>query len=301
MNGTRGPELTRERKVEFSAPLPRSKVYVTNTSADREMIRTRICTDEARNLFFAVLVPGEQYTKEMLENCQGRLRCYYGGEPILGRVYLYPQEELPTGEMVMNPIPHASPSRVLHTIQYELKNNKNELNLFFKLYGPTKCAPPRFVHFLPGALPPAETEQKLDDKGLLLVQESDTFRTVFAPIYLGGMRFRQSQLDEKQVQYVTASRQPTSSSAGPGRSRDGANTEVVALLPKLLSQSGLEKVLPFDPAGFRRSDLTNPHLGTLHAAALEALAQFDPPPAVGSDDIEMAPAPTLPVGAASQP
>jgi hypothetical protein len=241
---------------EFS--FPRSKIYV---SSDKEKPNKKYIhkTKEGSFHFFLVFTPGENYTQEGIENCEGTKNCYNCNILIKEKIFFYPIAYTKVGVPVCSPIPHCRPECVLQTIDCVPNNHDLKTN-FYMMYGPNyTSAPPRFLLYVPGGLTLEEYHNTIDDN-LTIVEEEKGVRSFLAPMYISCTFLKNHQLVKDVISLVEEFSLESKTSIGPSRMRDNSDMEVVDLEPKNLFDTKLSKMFDIDPSSYRRK--LNPDVKT---------------------------------------
>jgi hypothetical protein len=142
------------------------------------------------------------YTDSMIQNCNGRLRCYNCARTITGEIFFYPERFTQTNEFECNPLPHCRPSCARRTVQ-DISNHFDLLSIFYLMY-PREivCAPPRLLLYLPGGLTIERYHDTIDKNNSLEVEQLTRVRTVLSDVIVSGITLNDYQIEGELLQMV---------------------------------------------------------------------------------------------------
>lgn len=206
--------------------------------------------------FFLILQAGHNYTREEIERCEGKRKCFNCHGPIMDRIYFYPMQQNKLQQFYVNPLPHCRAECAKASV-VKIPNNHLFLHLFTLMYGDeVDAAPPRELLYVPGGVTLEEYHQMVDD-GLVVCLEQANPNRVFEPLkrtFLAPMFVSVSLKQGHQVapNFVKATDaayyQDEKSTLGPKDAGSSNLDGFVSGLPSLpLSSSRIGQVFAPDP------------------------------------------------------
>lgn len=241
--------------------LPASTIYVTEDGTSMPAGKPRFKTPISDTHFLLILKP-DLMTQESISDCKGEYRCLNCGRLIFGPIYFVPERYNPqTNEPTCKAIPHCRKSCVYRTV-HDSHNNGDLLTNFFLMYGhDVVCAPPRLMLFIPGGYT-LEDYHRVIDEGKVVEEQDNLVHAFLAPILIACTVQKDHQLLPDAVRYITELEAKKQATIGPTHKQP--KTSIVALPPKILSQTPLSQVFTMEPASFGRTGIAgNPHMGEM--------------------------------------
>jgi len=182
--------------------IPRSKIYVSATptaASSSTDPRSLFQLDGAQGItHFYLVLSSELYTKDLIENCNGRLACFNCTRPIAERVYFFPTRFDEQATFECSQIPHCRSQCMMRTV-LTLPNNFDLLTNLFNMYGDTTAAPPRELLYIPGGVT-LDRYHQLIEEGVVMELEPPNVQSFIGPIFMSSAVLRNHQMVESSHQ-----------------------------------------------------------------------------------------------------
>ena len=230
--------------------VPRSKMFISKElkEADKNNIKSLVFGNEnAKEHFYLIMNPDQLYTTEMVNQCQGRISCFYCHRPIPQQIYFYPLEFMGGKSFRVSPLPHCR-RECAFAVVISLKSELLSA-LFPQMWGLTTSAPPREMLWL--GLSIKDFHNMCDKQQVCEYSETPKVRALLAPVYITSTLFKNHQLVPDVIKLISDMEAEEREALGPNGTEDSLQDNIIALEARKIIHSEPSKVFSLDPSTFR--------------------------------------------------